>query len=181
MHRDEQFKHLFYTHYNALCVTAYHYLLDKDLAEDVVQETLIKFWELGKDSLSDLKTGYYLRQAVKNNCVSELRRRRNDVSMDNHFLESFDLASEEESEERQNHLLERLDAAIGELPERCREVFLLSKMKQMKQQEVADRLGISVKTVENQMTKAIAMLRKSFGVAGLFLLVLLKWLIVDKL
>lgn len=161
MQRDERFKKLFYKNYNPLCNVAYNYLQDRQLAEDLVQDTLIRFWEQKKDSLPDNEAGYYLFQAVKNNCVSQLRKKVRFISID----EEPEAASvrDDEGNELELERRQHLERAIALLPEKCRVVFLMSKIDNLKYKEIADQLGISVKTVENHVAKAIQVIRGYFS------------------
>lgn len=123
-----------------------------DDAEDVVQEAFTKAWrkiEAGVD-VGNFKS--YMYMAVRNEAISLLRSRREQVSVD--------AVPEPEAEiidtsERDAALWRAIDA----LPERCREVFLMSKRDGLKNVEIADELGISEKTVRNQLTKAFERLR----------------------
>ena len=74
--RKELFKVLFQKHYPRLCHIAYGYVLDRDEAEDIVQELFINVWDKGKDSLPDKEFAAYMTTAVKNSCISFLRKRQ---------------------------------------------------------------------------------------------------------
>lgn len=164
MQREECFKEIFYKNYNVLCNVAYNYLSDYHLAEDIAQNTLINFWESGKDSLPQKEASYYLVRAVKNNCISYLRKHKYNLSLDDQAIGEYNLnlAYEEDEDNNDNETIEHLYKAIQKLPLKCRNVFLLSKKEQMKNKEIAEHLGISIKTVEGQMSKAIKILRKYF-------------------
>lgn len=175
MQKEEYFKEVFYKNYNILCNVAYHYLSDYQLAEDIVQNTLINFWEWEKGSLPLNEASYYLIRAVKNNCISHLRKRKyNTVSLDDCAKVEYDLAIVTNEDDDNHEKLEHLEKAIETLPLKCRDVFLLSKMKEMKNKEIAEHLGISIKTVEGQMSKAIKLLRKYFKNYIAF------WLIIER-
>lgn len=81
--RKELFKVRFERHYPKLCSIAYGYVADRDDSEDIVQETFIHIWDKGKDEMSEQDFVAYLTTAVKNRCISFLRRKKdNTVSID---------------------------------------------------------------------------------------------------
>lgn len=157
--RRERFENRFQAHYSRLCGVAYGYVADREDAEDIVQELFISVWDKGKDSLGDREFAAYMTVAVRNSCISFLRRKQEGtVSIEDYpaaasSLPDDSLDGEEPSPE------ERLQAALSVLPPRCRDIFLMSKLRGMKYREIAGVLGISEKTVENQMTKAVKLLR----------------------
>lgn len=153
-----QMENLFHRYYRSLSIYALHYLKDLDAAEDIVQECFVDLWEKQFHELDDVKeTKSYLYTMVRNRCVDILRKRGN-ISHDVQLNDLEDILPDEEDEER-SHIEARLWTAIDSLPVRCREIFLLSKRDGMKYQEIADHLHISVKTVENQVRKALQVLR----------------------
>lgn len=157
--QNEKFKKLFYQNYQTLCNVAYQYVMDRFVAEDIVQETFIRFWENEKSDLPPKEVGYYLTRAVKNNCITHLRKEVQSVSLNEEVVLAHALYSEEETEVTTGEKLDMVEKAIQQLPPKCKEVFLLCKVEQKKYREIAQMLNISVKTVENHMTKAIAFLR----------------------
>lgn len=162
MQHNERLKVLFYQNYPTLCHVAYQYVMDQFIAEDIVQETFIKFWENNRSDLPDKEAGYYLTRAVKNNSISYLRKKVEHVSLYDNTGSVDELADDDETEQMNREKMEQLERAIQQLPPRCKEVFLLCKIEQQKYKDIARMLNISVKTVENQMTKAIAFLRACF-------------------
>lgn len=151
---DEAFR----CHYKPLCLYAMHYLHDMYLVEDIVQDCFMKLWERMNDEKTVSSVRAYLYMMVRNRCLDILK---NDNQIDYNVSPS-DLAGfiqDEEAEERS--LIEaRLWTAIDSLPEKCREVFLLSKRDGLKYKEIADKLNISIKTVDNQVSKAIKVLKE---------------------
>lgn len=172
MQHNERLKVLFYQNYPTLCHVAYQYVMDQFIAEDIVQETFIKFWENNRSDLPDKEAGYYLTRAVKNNSISYLRKKVEHVSLYDNTGSVNELSDEDESEQLNRERIDQLETAIQQLPPRCKEVFLLCKMEQKKYREIAIMLNISVKTVENQMTKAVAFLRSFFREDTILLLLI---------
>lgn len=129
---------------------------DPDIAEDVVEEVFVKIWQKSEEGLELKNIDRYLYQCVRNECLSWLRSRNEVVG-----LVEIEEINEEiiDTSERDACLWRAIDA----LPEKCRKVFLLSKGEGKSNAEIADLLGISVKTVKNQMTKAFSRLRNALG------------------
>lgn len=159
MYSEDWFKNLFYARYADFCRIAYRYVADKDACEDIVQECFIRFWERRNEITSD-NPAAYLSIAVKNSCISYLRKRQNTLSIDdeNVSLQLADISAEEQS--NKPSAAEIAEQALAELPDRCRLVFSMSRIEKKTYQEIATELQLSVKTVENQMGKAIKMMRQ---------------------
>lgn len=151
---DESFR----CYYKPLCLYAMHYLHDMYLVEDVVQDCFVELWERMNNEKTVSSVRAYLYMMVRNRCLDTLKK---DNQIDCNILPS-DLAGiiqDEEAEERS--LIEaRLWTAIDSLPEKCREVFLLSKRDGLKYKEIADKLNISIKTAENHVAKAMKVLKE---------------------
>lgn len=178
MLREEIFKKRFDDFYPMLCRIAFSYLPDTKECEDIVQESFIAVWNNGKDKLDEKEFAAYMVRAVRNNCVSFLRKQTQQIiSIEDHFAatESLDYEDEEDISPQYEEILEQV---LSVLPPKCKEVFLMSKLHGLKYKEIADRLQISEKTVENQMGKAIKLLRQQVE-SGKFVLflVLILWLI----
>lgn len=161
MDRKERFKERFQQHYSRLCRLAYGYVGDCNECEDIVQELFINVWNKGKDDLPEREFALYMTMAVRNSCISFLRRKRTDmVSIDDHLEAAQATGLDfQPGEEEERHFADVLDEALGVLPPRCREVLLLAKLEGLKYREIAARLEVSEKTVENQMVKAVKLLR----------------------
>lgn len=129
---------------------------DADIAEDMVQEAFMKTWiqiENGAE-ISNLRA--FLYRCVRNECLTYLSRRPDRVGE-----EYIPEVAEEEIDTSFRDA--RIWRAIDELPEKCREVFLMSKRDGASNEDIALELNISIKTVKNHMTKALARLRDSLS------------------
>lgn len=198
MFEKQDFKKRFDKYYPLLCKIAYGYIPYIDECEDIVQECFIAIWNNEKYKLNDNEFIAYMVRAVKNNCISYLRKKSNsNVSLDsissnydvidysintNPSLDSnifeYDIP-EVESEDLTNYdsKLRSLNKALQNLPPRCKEVFLLSKLHGFKYKEIALKLDISIKTVENQMGKAFKLIRENISSENIsFIFLFILWI-----
>jgi len=165
---------LFRSFFPPLMVFSKKILVDEDDAREVVQQVFISVWEKRQeiDLSTSLKT--YLFTAVHNRSLNVIRDRKKFSSADvPDVAGEWDVSSVIESME----LEERIMEVVRSLPEKCREVFEMNRFDGLKYSEIAVRLNISVKTVENQMSKALKVLREKLSK---FMTILL-WLIMQTL
>ncbi|MEC5146291.1 RNA polymerase sigma-70 factor [Chitinophaga sp. 212800010-3] len=157
----EQFRLVFEKFYNPLCRYANSFVKEPNICEDIVQEVFIRIWETRKDLIASDNVRFYLFTAVRNNCLTYLRREQKHVV---YSLSDLDTEDEDVTDTApwtgdpiNYHAL--LGQAIAQLPPKCKEVFLLCRMGELSNQQAADSLGISVKTVNNQLWKALKLLK----------------------
>jgi len=157
---EVEFEALFKAHFKELHAYAFSFLKDWDKAEEVVQGLFLKLWE--KRELPEMHTSMrsYLYKAAYHDCLNLIRREK--VHLQYQTRTAFAMKDESDNAANTVHLREvqvRLSAALNMLPEKCRTVFHLSRFEQLKYRQIADHLGISIKTVEKQMGKALRILR----------------------
>lgn len=132
---------------------------DEAIAKDLIQDVFVSLWE--KASLQQISNlSAYLTQAVKYSCFMHLRSgaiSQKHLARLNALIESNTI----EEEYNLKELQQALDQGIESLPEKCREVFCMSRFEYLPNQKIAEKLNISPKTVENQITKALRILRLS--------------------
>ena len=156
------FKAFFKKHYPSLCIYCkLKYGLDIHMAEDVVNSGFIKLWETRQTLAPDISPKSYLYKIVDNLSLNTLRHEKVKQRYANFVLTT---TSEEISETGFDsidlkQLGSAIDAAISELPEQMRKIFELRKMEGLKYAEIAIRLGISAKTVDTQMSRAMTKLK----------------------
>lgn len=172
---EQEFEQLFKTHFQGLCYFAQRYIKDKETAREIVHDAFINLWEK-RDSIDLSKSvKSYLTTSIHNRCLNYLRDNK---KFDREVLTFENLSPDVAPEGLDNmisgELESKINEAIAELPEKCREVFMLNRFENLKYQEVADKLQISVKTVEAQMSKALAVLRTKLAEYLMILLIFLK-------
>ena len=172
MFNKDKFKERFDVYYPMLCRIAFGYIPDTHECEDIVQECFIAVWSNGKHDLDDKEFLAYMVKAVKNNCISFLRKQdQNMVSLDDKQPTALCMDDLEEDADELSHD-EKLEKILSVLPPKCKEIFLMSKLHGMKYQEIAQKLGLSVKTVENQMGKALKLIREQIKTSIITLVVI---------
>jgi len=155
------FEALFQVNYRLLCATSYRIVQDKDIAEDIVQDVFFKLWEKREVLIINTSLKAYLFQSTINQSLNYIRKYKNALKRESAYGE--DTASHSNFVEQAMALKEigsRIDTAMNALPEACRTVFVLSRYEQLSYKQIAVKLDISVKTVENHMVKALKHLRK---------------------
>ena len=161
----EAFESLFREYYAKLCQHAYGFVKDMDTAEEIVQDFFYNFWKNRESMSFRISMKAYLYQAIKNNSLKYLekasvrQRYAADVLTNTSDENLTNLSNELDGRE-----LERIiNETLKELPERCRQIFLMNRFEGMKYHEIANRLSISVKTVEANMSKALKVFRKKLN------------------
>ena len=149
---EDAFKSLFETYFTPLCRFIYLHLDDKNVAEELAMDIFIYLWENRETFQIQLSLKAYLFQAAKN--------KKETVGLDGVEVSTINTSvSALETEE----LYRLIQEAVFSLPDKCRNIFLLSRRENLTNQEIARKLNISVKTVEGQITKALKKIKKFLG------------------
>jgi len=155
------FEMVFKLHYQPLCNYAFSFLPDRDEAEEIVQATFLNVWEKKQGITIETSLKSYLYRAVRNSCLNAIKHNR--VKM-KHVEESVFTLENSHDSVSQSVISSELDQKIGDalmaLPEQCRLIFKMSRFEELKYAEIAEQLNISVKTVENQIGKALKIMRE---------------------
>ncbi|WP_149276252.1 RNA polymerase sigma-70 factor [Pareuzebyella sediminis] len=155
---SKAYRYLFSEYYDWLCNYIFKLCRDRHLAEDIVQSAMVILWEKRKTILITSSLKNYLFKTCHNQFLLHLRSQK--LRFDELDKIKWDVISEATLEQDLKETkLKKLDDLINELPPRCKEIFIQNKLQKKKYKEIALDLGISVKTVENQMTKALHFLR----------------------
>ncbi|MCP4443261.1 MAG: RNA polymerase sigma-70 factor [Aureispira sp.] len=172
---QKQFKSVYDQYFNSLGNYAMAILKDRDAAQDAVQEVFVDLWKKRNDLKIKTSLQAYLTRAVKFKCIDFIRKSQ---TQQRHINESqaSPIAVQEDpyKEDEQQELKQQLSYAIAQLPTKCRKVFLMSRVDGLTYKEIAEDLEISPKTVENQISRALKLLRKTLsGIAVALIFVLL--------
>ncbi|HOZ13572.1 MAG TPA: RNA polymerase sigma-70 factor [Tenuifilaceae bacterium] len=159
---DEQvFETIFKTYYERLCNYANTILNDMDEAEEMVQGAFLTVWE--KHDTLEIHTSVksYLYRAVHNSCLNRVKHYKVRKTYGDAVKNQTELLHDDASQDLIGSELDAIVAnAIDSLPDQCKLVFKLSRFENLTYAEIAEQLGISVKTVENHMVKALKVLRE---------------------
>ncbi|WP_430816752.1 RNA polymerase sigma-70 factor [Carboxylicivirga sp. RSCT41] len=153
----KSFEYFFQRTYPRLLNYACLFIENRETAEDIVQDAFINMWNKRHEVMPDKSAEALMFKSVRNRCLNYLRNHKTYISHINsakienlQFLSHYDFLGEEE-EALEELLLKELDNALESLPEKCRQVFVLSKIDGVKQQDIANQLGISIKAVEKHI------------------------------
>ena len=157
---EAAFKALFGEHYKGMYSYACIILKDEEEAEEIVQNIFVRIWEKQTAIRIETSLKAYLYRTVYNDCMNHIKHRAVVLKFQKektHVMKNETGSAEEKI--TSTELNEQLSNALHELPEQCRTVFQLSRFEDLKYREIAMQLNISEKTVENQMGKALKLLR----------------------
>jgi RNA polymerase sigma-70 factor (family 1) len=151
---------LFRRYHKALCSHAVRFVYSREIAEDLVSEIFCRFWKTRAFEAVTSSFRYYLFRSVRNEAYNYLR-------LEFKKMEQIDAAEMQESSRSQQpdtitqyeETLKQVEIIVETLPAQCRKIFLMSRFEGKKYQEIADELGISIKTVEVHISKALNTMR----------------------
>jgi RNA polymerase sigma-70 factor (ECF subfamily) len=154
------FEQLFHKYYASLCLFTSQFLHDREKAEEIVQEVFVKIWSKREKLEINTSVRNYLLFSVRNRCLNLLQHEK----VEKRYSRQAQVGSPYEQDLTpyfmEVGLRQKIEESIGLLPEKRREIFRLSREKGLRYHEIADRLSISVKTVETQMGLALKQLRE---------------------
>ena len=156
------FEVLFRQYYQMLCSYAFRFVNDTDTAEEIVQDLFYKLWEKRTELQINTSVKSYLYSAVHNRCLKFIEHRKVENKYRNYYLtHESEIDSEPQNASGINELQGIIDLTLDSLPDRCGRIFRLNRFEGLKYHEIAQKLSISVKTVEANMGKALKVLRKN--------------------
>jgi len=147
-------------YHNYLVVVGLRYLSDRQRVDDVIHDAFADLWNSQKDVSINTEVKFFLRGVVINKCLAIIRK---DNRMD--YVDSFDLQMVDKAPTPDqildaNQLQAKIDSILEQLPEKCRQVFLLSRREGKSHKEIAALMDISTKTIENHMSRALRTFRE---------------------
>lgn len=143
---------------------------DSIISQDIVQDVFIKVWEI-KNKIEIINIEAFLFRMVRNRCIDYIKH----IRVVNSRLQEFEVSSKYEELYRidfigdepylliEKELKLKIDRIINDLPEKCREVFIMSRIEGMKNKEIAEHLNINIKNVERHISRALSAFRKGFS------------------
>lgn len=153
------FDAIFRAHYAALVGLAEGMLRSRAAGEDVVQEVMLELWRRREDVMITESLRAYLVRSTRNRALNQIRHANVQRKAEPELARDEAVSATGASFVIASELREAITAAVAELPPACREVFMLSRTQGLRYSEIAETLGISVKTVESQMGKALRHMR----------------------
>jgi RNA polymerase sigma-70 factor, ECF subfamily len=154
--------------YNEFFGVLYHlclsYLHDEKVSEEIVQDTFLKLWEIRETLNDQINIRNFLYTITKNNCLNHLRNQRISLKHQENikYLEmqfNYEALEKLGNYVQFEELRNKIEDAINKLPEETIETFKLSRFEELSYREIAEKQGISIKTVEARISKALRLLR----------------------
>ena len=153
------FELLFKEYYRMLVIFAAKYLRSSEEAEELVQQVFVTFWEKAPATDINVSLKAYLYRWTANACINRIKHLKIKDKYAQFAMQEIQSGFDDNLSFSEPDLKDNIRRAIDNLPEKCREIFVKSRFENKKNAEIAAELGISEKTVENQMTIALKKLR----------------------
>jgi RNA polymerase sigma-70 factor (ECF subfamily) len=173
------FEELFKDYYNYLCFVAFDFVKEKYIAEEIVSDVFFTLWEKRDTIQINSSITAYLIRSVRNRCINYRQHCKSDERFNQAITEKMSQYASYDEYPVRGLLINELSAlivkSIDNLPQQCRQTFLLSRDENMKYEEIAQRLNISINTVKTQMKIALSKLRvslKDYMVISFFFIML---------
>jgi len=154
---EKAFQTLFDKYYKSMCYAAYKVLPDEHKSKDFAQEVFLTLWRKRDTVTIHTSLQAFLRRAVVNKTIDYIRAQR--MNFEEDVPETGSMGGELSDKMEFKELKDLIHFTAEQLPERCRLVFFMSRFEELSHKEIAAKLDISEKTVENQITKALKVLR----------------------
>ena len=161
----DAFKQIYLQHWSDLYQYAYNILRNKTISEEIVQETFVSLWRRHETLKITQTLRAYLFTAVKFQVLNYMKSEKvkRDYAASYYAFKSASFDNSNEENIRLTDLKEMIETEVSKLPEKCQQIFRLSRDEHQSIKTIAEMLNISSKTVENQLTKALKQLRSSLG------------------
>ncbi len=157
---EKAFETLFHKYYGYLCMYATKIINDDSSAEEIVQDFFVKLWEKREKLNIETSINNYLFRSVKNLCINYIQHNKTKVRYAKNVLSEIENNISDDSNFTEIDLSKKIEESIDSLPEKRKEIFRLNRQEGLKYHEIAQKLNVSIKTVETQMSLAIKTLRE---------------------
>ena len=161
--------------WQSLFVSSYNVLKDKELCEDIIQDIFMNIWHNREKLEINISLKGYMYACARYQVFNQFKKNKDKIHVE--LFEDLDKRFQYSTPETQlmhEELLNQINSIVQALPEKCQLVYKLSREEQLSHKEIAERLDISTKTVENHITKALHVIRLSMGTSASMAMVL--WL-----
>lgn len=170
---EKAFDRLYERYWEIIYKRAFVYLQDSDQCIEIVNDIFLNIWHR-RTELKIIVFKNYITAAARYRVYNVLKKRKTEKinyveSYENFYANEFILNDAEENLSSKE-LVSRMISLLNKLPKRCKEIFILSRINHLTNDEIADQLLISKRTVENQIAIAIKFLRKNLGIISLLML-----------
>ena len=157
---EKAFEKLFHAYYGHLCLFASRIIQDDFSAEEIVQDFFVKLWEKRHHLTIETSVKSYLFRSIKNLCLNFIQHNKTKLRYAQTILSEVSNNKTDDDNFTEINLAEKIEESIQSLPTKRREIFRLSREDGLKYREIAEKLNISIKTVETQMGLTIKTLRE---------------------
>nr|WP_299388060.1 RNA polymerase sigma-70 factor [Allomuricauda sp.] len=161
------YEYLFKEYYDWLCNYIFQLSGNRSLSKDIVQEVILNFWEKRSQLTVKGSLKAYLFRACHNQFLMHIRKEKkrpdllDKLRWDTIYNSYFEV---KEEDSQLIPVMQKLEELMDKLPPKCKEIFIMNKLERRKYREIAEDMGISIKTVENQMSKALRIIRENASV-----------------
>lgn len=161
--KEEAYNYLLSKYHRRLYAYALTLINDHALAEDIVQNVFISVWKFRKRLNPQYSIKSFLFKSVYNEFLNAYKKNKSVTLLEQKYIASISEFAETLDEQKENQIIKVVRREIEKLPPKCRKIFTMSKKEGLTNQEIADYLQISSKTVESHVTNAFKILREELG------------------
>lgn len=171
---EQAFENVYTSYYKGLCAFASQYVNETQECEEIVQDVMMWLWENRLTLIPEMSVKSLLFTIVKNKCLNSLSHKQIKQRVHESLYRKFEDQFEDPDLYIESEMMDRLEKAIQGLPADYREAFMLNRFENLTYNEIADRMGISPKTVAYRIGQALKILREDMKEYLPLLLFLLK-------
>ncbi|WP_343565968.1 RNA polymerase sigma-70 factor [Sphingobacterium sp.] len=158
----DAFETIYKAYFRKLYTLSFRYVRNEAIAEELTNDVFMMLWESADKLAINQSLGAYLSRSIINLSLTYLKKNQRLLDQSNDYVRDLDLAEDDDQADlaaRYESKLLLIENILAGLPPQCRKIVLMSKYDRMKQQEIADQLGLSIKTVKNHLTIAYDKIR----------------------